>query len=178
MATPFNRKSPQPVMPKNESSKIGQLVKSVLSIVLIVVASIGATLFYFDRSGIALGLNTASAEVPAEQQPAAPLPNPIFEPLEPFTVTLRNERGNRILYVAVTLRVPDETSRRMIVNYMPEVRDRILRDLSEQQADYIQTTEGRAALVRALTQTLQAPYAPQPTGPVITSVLFTAFVIQ
>src|SRR3546814_17253367 len=66
----------------------------------------------------------------------------------------------------------------MIMNYMPEVRDRILSRLAEQKPDYVQTVEGRNALVQLLTQDLEAPYLPQPRGPLINGVLFTAFVLQ
>lgn len=159
-------------MAKNEPSAIAKLVKSMLAIILIVVASVGATLFLYDK----IGNGSASAEATPDKP--APLPTPIFTPLEPFTVTLRGDSSSRILYVAVTLRVADEDSRRMIVNYMPEVRDRILSKLAEQKPDYVQTAEGRAALVLALTKDLEAPYLPQPRGPLINGVLFTAFVIQ
>src|SRR5690606_27455505 len=107
-----------------------------------------------------------------------PLAKPIFTPLEPFTVTLRTEHGTRILYMAITLRMADETSRRLIVEFMPEVRDRILRKLAEQNAEQIQTPEGRARLVSLLSSELEQPYHPEPQGPRLTSVLFTAFVIQ
>jgi flagellar FliL protein len=114
---------------------------------------------------------------PAEAPPVA-LPNPIFTPLEPFTVTLRNEQTSRILYVAITLRVTDELSRRQLNQYMPEVRDRTLRLLAEQKADHVQTPQGRSELVNGLLAALKAPYAPHPTGPAIENVLFTAFVVQ
>src|SRR3546814_2761828 len=57
----------------------------------------------------------------------------------------------------------------MIMNYMPEVRDRILSRLAEQKPDYVQTVEGRNALVQLLTKDLEAPYLPQPRGPLIRS---------
>ncbi|NYT80996.1 flagellar basal body-associated FliL family protein [Alcaligenaceae bacterium] len=164
-------------MAKKEPSKFAKFLKSVLATVLIVVASVGATLFYYERYGGGIGGLGSLAAAPVEPPPA-PLPAPIFTPLEPFTVTLRTETSSRILYVAVTLRVADEESRKVITSYMPEVRDRILRRLSEQRADYVQTPEGRSALVAALTKDVEAPYTPNPRGPVVTGVLFTAFVIQ
>lgn len=159
-------------MAKKEPGAFAKLIKSLLAIVLIVAASVGTTLFLYDKMGGA----TASAE-PTPEKPVN-LPSPIFTPLEPFTVTLRGETGNRILYVAITLRLADEDSRRMIVSYMPEVRDRILRKLSEQKPEYVQTIEGRAKLVQLVAKDLEAPYQPQPRGPSIEAVLFTAFVIQ
>lgn len=152
------------------------MFKILLAIVLIAAASIGATMFYYEK----VGFEQANAETPQAQPvaKATPLPAPIFSPLEPFTVTIRNEQSQRILYVAITLRLTDEASRRLINEYMPEVRDRALRKLAEQTPDVVQTPEGRRALVQSLTASLQQPYLPHNKGPDITSVLFTAFVVQ
>jgi flagellar FliL protein len=160
-------------MAKNKPGSAFKMIKTLFAVALIVAASVGATLFYYGQTGLA----SATAAQPAEA-PAPALPNPIFTPLEPFTVTLRNEQTSRILYVAITLRVADESSRRQVIQYMPEVRDRTLRLLSEQKPDQVQTAQGRADLVNRLITTLKAPYAPQPAGPTIENVLFTAFVVQ
>jgi flagellar FliL protein len=161
-------------MAKKQSGGTFKFIKNVLAVAVIVAASVGATLYYSSKTGL---LPVPTAAQPAEPAPVT-LPNPIFTPLEPFTVTLRNEQSNRILYVAITLRVTDEMSRRLINQYMPEVRDRTLRLLAEQRSDHVQTPQGRAELVNGLLAALKAPYSPQPTGPAIESVLFTAFVVQ
>lgn len=113
-----------------------------------------------------------------EPEAPAPIPAPIFAELEPFTVTLRGDTRNRILYVAITLRLADEASRTIITEYRPEVRDRVLKALAARTVEQVQTPEGRAALTESLKSTLQAPFAPQPAGPDISDVLFTAFVLQ
>jgi flagellar FliL protein len=159
-------------MAKNQPSSIAKLLTTMLAITFIVAASVGATLFYSSNTDFITSL------VEKPQPRAEPLAKPIFTPLEPFTVTLRTEHGTRILYMAITLRMADETSRRLIVEFMPEVRDRILRKLAEQNAEQIQTPEGRARLVSLLSSELEQPYHPEPQGPRLTSVLFTAFVIQ
>lgn len=159
------------------SKSFGKLILGLLLIVLIIGASVAATYVFLHKSGF---LNAAMAGNVEEQerQPQAPLPAPIFASLEPFTVTLRDERTTRILYLAVTLRLVDEASRQTITEYMPEVRDRVLRLLSVQNPTYIQSPEGRQRLVQDLTDLLQRPYLPQPRGPEISAVLFTAFVVQ
>lgn len=163
-------------MAKSKSGKTSKMLKILLAIAVVAAASIGATMFYYEKSGLGL----ANAESPQAEPvaKAAPLPAPIFTPLEPFTVTIRNEQSQRILYVAITLRLTDESSRRLVTEYMPEVRDRVLRKLAEQTPDMVQTPEGRRALVQGLTTSLQQPYLPHNKGPDITSVLFTAFVVQ
>lgn len=151
----------------------------MLVVLLIVAASIGATLYYTTQAGTQSvsvpGAGIASAGEVVSKLSAAP---PIFVALDPFTVTLRNDRTSRILHVAITLRVTDDASRQVLNDYMPEVRDRVLSRLSEQHPIQVQTTEGRARLVRDLGNTLEAPYTPQPQGPNIQNVLFTAFVVQ
>lgn len=165
-------------MAKSEPSKIFKMIKTMFAVVVIIAASIGGTLVYYQKTGF----GHANAELPGARPPVAekatPMPVPIFTPLEPFTVTVRNEQSQRILYVAITLRMADESSRRIVTEYMPEVRDRVLRKLSEQRPDHVQTPEGRQALVQILTRSLQEPYMPHNKGPDITSVLFTAFVVQ
>ena len=160
-------------MAKSETTKLAKFIKTSLAAVLIVGASVGATLFYYSSQ---TGLGKANAEAPSPA--AAAVPAPIFTPLEPFTVTLRGERGSRALYVAITLRVADTESRKVLTDYMPEVRDRVLLKLSEQSPEHVQTQQGREQLVQSLMQMLAQPYHPQPEGPHITQVLFTAFVVQ
>ncbi|MFC3338464.1 flagellar basal body-associated FliL family protein [Paracandidimonas soli] len=167
-------------MAKSESRSFSKILKSMLVVLLIVAASIGATLYYTTQTG-AQPLNAGNDGVSVASAQAAvtpPPPPPIFVSLEPFTVTLRNERASRILHVAITLRVTDEASRQVLTTYMPEVRDRVLSRLAEQHPVQVQTTEGRAKLVQDLSNALEAPYLPQPQGPSIQNVLFTAFVVQ
>lgn len=165
-------------MAKSKPSKIFKMIKTMLAVVVIVAASIGGTLVYYEKAGFGQANAELTDSRPLVAEKAAPLPVPIFTPLEPFTVTVRNEQSQRILYVAITLRLANESSRRVVTEYMPEVRDRVLRKLSEQRPDHVQTPEGRQALVQILTHTLQEPYLPHNKGPDITSVLFTAFVVQ
>lgn len=160
------------------SKRFGKLILGLLLIALTVGASVAATYFLLQKPGF---LDAAMAEYTTEERPrqaSVQLPAPIFASLEPFTVTLRDERTTRILYLAITLRLVDDVSRQTISEYMPEVRDRVLRLLSVQNPTYIQTPEGRQRLVQDLTDLLQRPYLPQPRGPEISAVLFTAFVVQ
>lgn len=166
-------------MAQSTSRSFSKILKFLLIVVLIAAASIGATLYYTTQTGSAVvaASDPETTTVP-EATPSAPVSPPIFVALDPFTVTLRNERTSRILHVAITLRVNDEASSKMLDEYMPEVRDRVLSRLSEQHPIQVQTTEGRAKLVQELSNTLAAPYSPQPRGPNIQKVLFTAFVVQ
>lgn len=153
-----------------------RLLKFILLLIVIIGASIGGTMLFLNRTGM------SSPAAPAGQAaaPAAPpvIPAPIFAELEPFTVTLYGETRNRILYTAITLRLADDASRKQIQDYMPEVRDRILKVLSAQELAKIQTPDGRQALSGAIKTELSRPFAAQLPGPQLTDVLFTAFVVQ
>jgi len=156
-----------------------RLLKFILLLIIVIGASVGATMWFTSRDS-APGTPSASMIGQATQTPAPQpvVPAPIFAELDPFTVTLYGEVHNRILYTAITLRLGDEASRKQITDYMPEVRDRILKVLSAQQLPLIQTSEGRQALANDLKTTLARPFAAQLPGPMVADVLFTAFVVQ
>lgn len=153
-----------------------RLLKLTLLLAVIIGATIGGTVYLLSSQGALLAQIAAFGAKDAA--PATKIPDPIFAKLEPFTVTLDGEYRNHILYVAITLRLADQPSRKIIEDYMPEVRDRILRVLASQSNKQIQTAKGREALTSALKTSLQTSFAPQLSGPHITDVLFTAFVIQ
>ncbi len=159
-------------MPQNQSSNTIRAIKFITFIAITAAASAGATLAFREYVGPA----TATAHDTAS--PPSALPAPIFLSLDPFTVTLAGEYKSRVLYVAMTLRLGEHASAAMIDTYMPEVRDRALRLLSQQNAQDIQTPDGRQALVDALRSELALPYTQESQGPRIVDVLFTAFVIQ
>lgn len=164
-------------MPKKESSTLKKWVVLIIVLVVLVAGSILGTLLLANKFDIHLGVGTASSATTEPTPPTVVTP-PIFVPLEPFTVTLKTENRSRILYTGITVRVMNQPSRTILLDYMPEVRDRVLRLLATQNVDHIQTPDGRAALVAALSAELQKPYLPMPQGPQISDVLFTAFVIQ
>lgn len=155
-----------------------RLLKFILLLIIVIGASVGATMWFTSRDSTPSAPAAASAEQSAAPVAPVVVPAPIFAELDPFTVTLYGETRNRILYTAITLRMGDEASRKQITDYMPEVRDRILKVLSAQQLPLIQTPEGRQALVDALKAALARPFAVQLPGPQVADVLFTAFVVQ
>jgi len=178
-------------MSKSSNKRLPNLLKAALAILCIVAASVGATLYVavpqigawlnpFDPSHPAVepGVHPAVASAPA---PTAPIdvPAPIFLDLEPFTAMLHDAQGRRrVLYVGITLRVANDETRTLFTEYMPEVRDRILRTLSVQDPIEVQTPDGRTRLVQELSSALQAPYHPHLPSAHIHGVLFTAFVVQ
>jgi flagellar FliL protein len=120
---------------------------------------------------------TPTTFVAPPQTPQA-VPSPIFVPITPFTVTLQSADRERIVHVAMTLRVSDEQSRQRIEKYMPEVRSRVLMLLSAQTPESVQSPQGKVDLANALMKTVNKPFMPLPDGQYVTDVLFTEFVVQ
>jgi len=169
-------------MSKSPKNRLSKILKTVLAVSCIVAASVGATLYYVTSSWSPWAAH--SAVEPHNPMPAAPsapidVPAPIFLELQPFTAMLHDAQNRRrVLYVAITLHVDNEDARALFTEYMPEVRDRILRKLSMQDPIAVQTPTGRTLLAQELTSTLEAPYHPYLSSPRIQNVLFTAFMVQ
>lgn len=178
-----------PIRRTRKPSKMKRLIRTILLVLIVIIASVGSTLYYtwpagsslFDFMPSALTSAQADPNAPEPEKIAAPAPTskPIFSALEPFTVTLYDGSSrSRVLHVAITLQVADEKSSVMVHEYMPIVRDRILKTLAEQHPIQVQSPEGREQLVDALSHTLLTPYDGSTTVPRLVNVLFTAFVVQ
>jgi flagellar protein FliL len=115
-------------------------------------------------------------------QPHAPVAlapiAPIFVALEPFTVNLQPGGRARFLHVGVTLKVEDAKTQALVVQYLPEVRSRVLTVLSNRQADALVAAADKAQLSVDLMAALNLPFAPNIAPQKIASVMFTAFMLQ
>lgn len=180
-----------PARRQRKPSAIKRLLRTLLLVLIVIAASVGATLYYTWPSGTPLlgfldkgttpedVVDGAPNQAPAKPTPPPVAAKPIFSPLDPFTVTITTGNSrSRVLHVAITLQVEDEASGALLQEYMPVVRDRVLRVLSKQDPVYVQSPEGREQLVDALADALSASYGPGPIVPRIANVLFTAFVVQ
>ena len=174
-----------PVARNPKPSKLKHLLLWLLMILIVMLSSVGATLYFtWPASASLLGLDkflrlddTAPIEVVAPIP--APSATPLFASLDNFTVSISDGGRTRAFHVAITTQVADDASLDLLTQYSPIVRDRVLRVLSEQHPKHVQTPTGRAQLVDALIISLSAPFDASPaTGPRIKDVLFTAFVIQ
>src|SRR5690606_40982684 len=121
---------------------------SDLLVLLIIATSVGATLYYTNKEnglsflGSNAQANTETSTVVNQNVLTTTTIKPIFTSLDPFTVTLSDGIRSRILHVAITLRVEYDDSRRLLNEFMPMVRDRILKTLSAQDPFHVQTPEG------------------------------------
>lgn len=141
-----------------------------LLIVLLAVASSVAVYFFLDaRSG-----DTATV---ADEAPSEP-PVPIFVTIQPFTVNLQSDYGDRLLYVGLSLRVSDEDTSAFLTQHMPEVRSRLLMLLSGKSAEELIKPEGKVQLKQQILDLFAEPITtPEPTLS-IDDVLFSDFIVQ
>jgi flagellar FliL protein len=117
----------------------------------------------------------AEGEGKAESEPPKP---PVFSALDPFVVNLQPEMGEQYLQVAMTLQVPEQTQADQIKLYMPMIRSRLLVLLSSKQASALMSPDGKAKLAEEIIATLNEPFTPGAPSLGVSSVFFTAFVIQ
>lgn len=118
------------------------------------------------------GTSSKDAHKPIAAKP------PVYASLEMFTVNLNQEAGEQYLQIAITLLVPDQVQAELIKLYMPMVRSRMLTLLSSRKSSELATVEGKQKLAEDIKARLQLPFVPNSTPPLISSVLFTSFVIQ
>lgn len=105
---------------------------------------------------------------------------PVFMPLDTFTVNLLNQDNNldRVLYIGITLRLPDEETRRHMNDYLPEIRSRLLMLFSRQHAEALADAQGKQQLIQDIKATLAPPLVAGRPNQVVSDVLFTAFILR
>ncbi|MGJ7527666.1 flagellar basal body-associated protein FliL [Variovorax sp. GB1P17] len=120
-----------------------------------------------------------SAAAPAETAKKAPTPEkPIFVMLDPLTVNLQSEGRSRFLQIGMALKVRDEPAKAQIVEFMPELRSRLLVLLSNRPPESLVTSDDKAKLAEEIRKALNAPLASGMPELGIFSVSFSTFVVQ
>jgi flagellar FliL protein len=145
--------------------------KLLIALVLVVgIAAAGAAAYAF----IPRFMGT-----PAAETVKAPTPDkPIFVMLDPLTVNLQSEGRSRFLQIGMALKVRDEPAKAQIVEFMPELRSRLLVLLSNRPPESLVTSEDKAKLAEEIRTALNAPLAAGMPELGIFSVSFSTFVVQ
>lgn len=158
-----------------ESNKRSLLPVIVILIAIVACALAGYTLYELR----AVKNNVAGHEV-TQQEEAPPEPVvPVYLPLDTFTVSLKPTAtdSDRVLYIGLTLRVKDETSRDHIKEFTPEIRSRLLMLFSERTADELSTQQGKDQLMADIKKSSNVPLADAKDA-VITDVLLNDFILR
>lgn len=104
---------------------------------------------------------------------------PMFSTIGPMTVNLQNDEfGQRLLYIGLSLRILDETTRDVLQTHMPDIKSRLLVLLSSKSASELTTQEGKEALRESIMALVSQPLGDNVPQPAIHSVLYTDFIVQ
>lgn len=150
----------------------GQSGKVLIALLVAVVAlaalaaGIGGGYYYFMAHSIS----------EAEAATDTPPPKPIFVPVKPMTVNLASNA--QVLYIGLSLSVPDQDAADLLTAHMPEVRNRVLLALSDQKAADLTGSADKRRIAQKLGATLSAPYTSDDKPLEINKVLFTNFIVQ
>lgn len=148
---------------------------SKLLIGLLVLTSLAA----LAGGGYALSRSSLFAhEEPAAAAAPKPMPKPIFVTLEPLTVNVQSEGRSRFLHVGMALKVNDEQAKAQLVEFMPELRSRLLLLLSNRQPETLLSTQDKARLAEEIRTELNRPLSPEAQPQAIAGVSFNTFVVQ
>jgi flagellar FliL protein len=156
----------QPIVPA-KSGKLKRILVVAVGAVVLVGAGAGGAYFAINKFG---------SHGPAKP---APVPPPVFFPLESLTVNLQSDDGAmHYLRTGLTLKLHDEKTQAALTERMPEIRSRVLLLLSGKGPDDLATVEGKRTLAGELRTAIEmtAGTAQQPVR--VDDVLFTEFVVQ
>ncbi|VTU25411.1 flagellar basal body-associated protein FliL [Variovorax sp. SRS16] len=110
---------------------------------------------------------------------AAPVPEkPIFIALEPLTVNLQGEGRPRFLHIGVALKVHGEKAKAQIMEFMPELRSRLLMLLANRTPDSLVSPEDKTRLADEIRAELDRPLGDDLKPQGIAGVSFNTFVVQ
>ncbi|MEA3639805.1 MAG: flagellar basal body-associated protein FliL [Lamprobacter sp.] len=127
-----------------------------------------------------IALQAQSGSETEKTEAATDRHSPIFVDVAPFTINMTSSRGvSRLLYIGMTFKVGSEKTREILETHMPQVRSRLLMQLSAQQVDELTSTEGKTQLANKLITALQKPPLSELQPELaIEEVLFTEFIVQ
>jgi flagellar protein FliL len=145
-------------------------VKRIVLLVLIALVAAGAA-----AAGMYFFLSKNGPGKSAAPPPPAP---PVFFALEPMTVNLLSDDGQHYLRVGLTLKLADDKMQERITEHMPEIRSRILLDLSNKHPEDLSTLDGKHALAQELKTIVEQPTDAGAPRVHVEEVLFTEFVVQ
>ncbi|HTJ95027.1 MAG TPA: flagellar basal body-associated protein FliL [Pararobbsia sp.] len=140
----------------------------ILVAVLVLVLAGGGAAFWM------LSKKASGATTPA----AVKIPPPVFFTLEPFTVNLISDDGQRYVHVGLTLRLADPEDEPRLTEHMPELRSRILLLLSNKHPEDLISLDGKQKLAAEIVATVDQPFSNGGPANHVAEVLFTEFVVQ
>ena len=169
-------------------SKKKLIIFIVIGVVVLAIAAAGAMLLMKKKKG---GEDAEGETAEATHEEKGHEQAPVYVKLESFTTNLSAETGDQpavaagqYIQVVVELKVEDAKAGEELKNFMPEIRNNILRLLSARRASQLASTEGKDLLANEIRDSVNGVINPgekksgkAAKGPVQT-VLFSSFIIQ
>lgn len=167
-------------MPKKKHAAQGGK-KSPLLILLILLVVLGVCAIgayaYVEISK----LKNQVTHINSGKPPAAPVveATPVYMDLDTFTVSLKPDAhdSDRILYIGLTLKVASAEAKVALEKHLPEIRSHLLVLFSQQTAAEL-TGDQAKALLAAKTKDAVNASLPGQHKPMVTNVLFNAFILR
>jgi flagellar FliL protein len=130
----------------------------VVGAAVMVLALVGGGAWYFMKGKSSGDEQKASTTLSAV---------PLFIPLDPFTVNLQREEGDRVLQVGLSLKIYNADLPEKVKAAMPEIRSNLLLLLSSKHASELVSVEGKKKLANEIIVAVDAilgivPPAPKP----------------
>lgn len=166
-------KAPAKAADAGDAPVAGKSKKKLLIIIAAVVFLLVAA-----GGGAAFLLSKKSSTPKDKETKTEPAKAPVFLALDPFTVNLQSDNGDKYLQISMTLQVQDEEQVTLIKANMPQVRSRLLLLLSSKDATEILSSEGKEKLVSEIIEKVALPFTAKGDPQKISSVFFTSFVVQ
>ena len=161
----------------------------IVAVGVVVLALIGAGAFLLLKKPKG-GEEGDAADAESSHQEKGHDQPPVYVKLDPFTTNLSPEAGElattagQYIQVVVEMKVTDPKDEEAIKQYVPEIRNNILRLLSSKHASQLASTEGKDQLASEIRNSVNGVIDPGaqkaekgPSGPV-RNVLFSSFIIQ
>lgn len=145
---------------------------------LLIIIAVAVLILVIIGGGATFLLMKKSSPAKEKEHKTEPAKAPVFLPLEPFTVNLQSDGGDKYLQISMTLQVQDEEQVNLIKANMPQVRSRLLLLLSSKDASEILSADGKEKLVNEIIDKVTQPFIPKGEPQKVSGVFFTSFVVQ
>lgn len=166
-----------------KSGKMKKILILVIVLVLVLAAGGGGAWYVMSQMG---GAADSGEPAPKKSKSA----EPVFLPLETFTVNLADKDQDRYAQIGITLELEDSKYINQFKTMMPVVRDRVLMVLAHKTADQLLERSGKEVLAEEIMREAVLPLGIElddsgkvvSNGPVrinpVRQVLFSNIIIQ
>jgi flagellar FliL protein len=169
-----NQAGAVPGAPLTEPKKYSKRkIALLLALIALLMAVTGVTVWYMMKP--APGPTPEALAIAKAEQLAR---SPLFLPLEPFVVNLRDDEGDYYLRLGVVLELSDGEAMEAAKIQLPRIRNAILLLLSAKRTGDIDSLAGKEQLMQEILAEARKPMPLSEPEKGVESVYFADFVIQ